>query len=51
MNYTKFNFNNINSDDKNIILANLYNKDLYKLVDSDFKFLEEKIMYKVGDLK
>ncbi len=45
------NFNNIDSDTKKLILNNLNNKELYKLIDSDFKFLEDKIMYKVGDIK
>lgn len=45
------NLSNINEEDTKIILDNLDNKDLYKLIDSDFYFLENKIVYKVGDLK
>lgn len=45
------NLSNIDSNTKKIILDNIGNKDLYKLIDSDFYFLENKIAYKVGDLK
>lgn len=45
------NFSNINDDIKKIILNNINNKDLYRLIDCDFYFLENKIVYKVGDLK
>lgn len=45
------NFSHIEESDKKIILDNLNNLDLYKLINSDYKFLEEKIFYKVGDLK
>ena len=45
------NLSNIDNDTKKIIVDNLDNKDLYNLIDSDFYFLENKIAYKVGDLK
>ena len=45
------NFSNIKESDKKIIIGNLDNKKLYKLIDSDFYFLESEIAYKVGDLK
>ena len=41
----------INVHDKKIIIDNLSNKDLCELIDSDYYFLENKIAYKVGDLK
>lgn len=45
------NFNNIDKYTKEKILENMCEEDLYKMIDSDFTFLEEPIMYKVGDLK
>lgn len=45
------NFSNIDDNSKKIILDNFTNKELYKLIDSDYYFLENKIVYKVGDLK
>ena len=45
------NLSNINEEEKKVILDNINNIELYKLIDSDFYFLENKIMYKVGDLK
>lgn len=45
------NLSNISEKDSKIILDNINNKDLYKLIDSDYYFLENKIVYKVGDLK
>lgn len=45
------NFNNIDDNTKKIILSNINNEKLCTLIDSDYKFLEEPIMYKVGDLK
>lgn len=45
------NFNNISESDSLLIIENLKNKELYKLIDCDNQFLENKIFYKVGDLK
>ena len=45
------NMSNIDEDSKNIIIDNLDSKDLCNLIDSDYYFLENKIAYKVGDLK
>lgn len=45
------NFSNIKESDKKIIIDNLNDEKLYKLIDSDFYFLENEIAYKVGDLK
>ena len=45
------NLSNIDNDTQKTIIDNLDNRDLYKLIDSDFYFLENKIAYKVGDLK
>lgn len=45
------NLSNIDENDKKVILDNFDNEELYKLIDSDFYFLENKIVYKVGDLK
>ncbi len=45
------NLSNIDDNNKKIILNNLKNSNLYNLIDCDFYFLENKIVYKVGDLK
>jgi putative protease len=45
------NLSNIDDKSKKTILDNLNKKDLYKLIDSDYYFLENRIVYKVGDLK
>ena len=45
------NLSNIDDNSKKIIIDNLSNKDLCELIDSDYYFLENKIAYKVGDLK
>ena len=38
-------------DETNIILDNLCNKGISKLIKVDDYFLDNKIAYKVGDLK
>ena len=45
------NLSNMSIDEANIILDNLCNKELYKLIKVDDYFLDNKIAYKVGDLK
>lgn len=45
------NLSNIDNESKKIIINNLNNSDLYNLIKSDYYFLENKIVYKVGDLK
>ena len=45
------NLSNIDQESKKIIINNLENIDLCNLIDSDYYFLENKIAYKVGDLK
>ena len=42
---------NMSIDETNIILDNLYNKEISKLIKVDDYFLDNKIAYKVGDLK
>ena len=45
------NLSNMSIDETNIILDNLYNKEISKLIKIDDYFLDNKIAYKVGDLK
>ena len=45
------NLSNMSIDETNIILDNLYNKEISKLIKVDDYFLDNKIAYKVGDLK
>ena len=45
------NLSNIDKGSKKIILDNLDNNDLHEMIESDYYFLENKIVYKVGDLK
>ncbi len=45
------NLNNMSETERNIIIDNYRNKDLYKMLDCNNRFLEENIVYKVGDLK
>lgn len=45
------NLSNMSIDEANIILDNLCNKELSKLIKVDDYFLDNKIAYKVGDLK
>lgn len=41
------NLNNLSEEEVDIILSNYNKKELYKLIDSDFYFLENEIKYKV----
>ena len=45
------NLSNMSIDETNIILDNLCNKEISKLIKVDDYFLDNKIAYKVGDLK
>ncbi len=44
-------FTDIDDINKQMILENIDNENLYNLIDSDYYFLENEIKYKVGDIK